>query len=38
LGVPVATGRFQTFMQVALVNNGPVTIVIDSRSQGEVRP
>jgi D-tyrosyl-tRNA(Tyr) deacylase len=29
-GVPVATGRFQTDMQVALVNDGPVTLVIDT--------
>ncbi len=27
----VATGRFQAMMQVALVNNGPVTILLDSR-------
>jgi D-tyrosyl-tRNA(Tyr) deacylase len=38
LGVPVETGRFQAFMEVALVNDGPVTIVIDSRSQNEARP
>lgn len=30
LGVTVATGRFGTAMQVELVNDGPVTIVIDS--------
>ncbi|MFZ7124803.1 MAG: D-aminoacyl-tRNA deacylase [Desulfobacterales bacterium] len=30
-GVRVATGRFRTFMDVRLVNNGPVTLVIDSR-------
>lgn len=30
-GVPVATGRFQTHMEVALVNDGPVTILLDSR-------
>jgi len=29
-GVPVATGVFQASMQVALVNDGPVTIWIDS--------
>jgi len=28
-GVPVATGRFGAMMQVALVNDGPVTIVLD---------
>ncbi len=31
LGVPVATGVFQADMQVSLVNDGPVTILIDSR-------
>jgi D-tyrosyl-tRNA(Tyr) deacylase len=31
--VPVATGEFQAMMQVQLVNDGPVTIVIDSRKQ-----
>ncbi|HWL17881.1 MAG TPA: D-aminoacyl-tRNA deacylase [Opitutus sp.] len=30
-GPPVATGRFGAMMQVALVNDGPVTIVLDSR-------
>ena len=30
-GVHVATGRFQAMMDVALVNRGPVTILIDSR-------
>ena len=29
--VPVETGRFGAEMQVALVNDGPVTILIDSR-------
>ncbi|MGR3376439.1 D-aminoacyl-tRNA deacylase [Salipiger abyssi] len=29
-GVPVATGRFGADMQVALVNDGPVTIWMDS--------
>jgi D-tyrosyl-tRNA(Tyr) deacylase len=29
LGVPVSTGRFGAHMQVALVNDGPVTIWID---------
>lgn len=27
----VATGRFQTMMEVALVNSGPVTLLLDSR-------
>jgi D-tyrosyl-tRNA(Tyr) deacylase len=31
--VPVATGEFQAMMQVELVNDGPVTILIDSRKQ-----
>jgi D-tyrosyl-tRNA(Tyr) deacylase len=30
-GVTVATGRFQTHMDVELVNDGPVTLLIDSR-------
>lgn len=30
-GVPVARGRFQTHMLVELVNDGPVTILLDSR-------
>jgi D-aminoacyl-tRNA deacylase len=29
LGLPVETGRFRTDMQVALVNDGPVTVMID---------
>lgn len=29
LGATVATGRFQTTMQVALVNDGPVTILLE---------
>ncbi len=29
LGVGVATGRFRTDMRVSLVNDGPVTLVID---------
>jgi D-tyrosyl-tRNA(Tyr) deacylase len=31
LGVPVATGRFGADMQVALVNDGPVTLIVDSK-------
>jgi D-tyrosyl-tRNA(Tyr) deacylase len=30
LGIPVATGVFQTVMSVELVNEGPVTILLDS--------
>jgi len=33
LGRPVATGRFAAMMDVALVNNGPVTIVIDTKTR-----
>jgi len=31
LGKPVPAGRFGAYMQVALVNDGPVTIALDSR-------
>lgn len=31
LGKPVPTGRFGAMMDVALVNDGPVTLVLDSR-------
>jgi D-aminoacyl-tRNA deacylase len=30
-GVTVATGEFQAMMRVSLVNDGPVTILLDSR-------
>jgi D-tyrosyl-tRNA(Tyr) deacylase len=30
-GLRVATGRFQAMMQVSLVNDGPVTLLLDSR-------
>ena len=33
LGKPVGKGRFAAEMKVALVNDGPVTIVIDTRSR-----
>ena len=29
-GVPVQTGRFQALMAVSLVNDGPVTLIVDS--------
>lgn len=29
LGATVATGRFRTNMQVTLVNDGPVTVIVD---------
>ena len=32
-GVETATGRFQTHMNVELVNDGPVTLLIDSRKE-----
>ncbi len=32
-GVPVATGEFQAMMQVALINDGPVTLLLDSRKR-----
>jgi len=31
LGRPVATGQFGAMMEVVLVNDGPVTLVLDSR-------
>ncbi len=33
LGRPVATGEFGAMMQVALVNDGPVTLVLDSKQR-----
>ena len=30
IGLKVATGRFQTYMQVEIRNDGPVTIMLDS--------
>jgi D-aminoacyl-tRNA deacylase len=33
LGRPVATGRFGAMMQVALVNDGPVTLLLDTKSR-----
>lgn len=34
-GFPVETGRFGANMQVGLVNDGPVTIVLDSRAPSD---
>jgi D-tyrosyl-tRNA(Tyr) deacylase len=31
LGVPAQTGRFGAMMQVDLVNDGPVTLILDSK-------
>jgi D-tyrosyl-tRNA(Tyr) deacylase len=36
LGVPVQTGRFQARMAVSLVNDGPVTLIIDSPQESTV--
>jgi D-tyrosyl-tRNA(Tyr) deacylase len=33
LGHPVATGQFAALMQVALVNDGPVTLIIDTKTR-----
>jgi D-tyrosyl-tRNA(Tyr) deacylase len=33
LGRPVQTGEFGAMMEVTLVNDGPVTLIIDSRSR-----
>jgi D-tyrosyl-tRNA(Tyr) deacylase len=34
LGIPVATGIFQANMQVHLVNDGPVTFILESPKRG----
>src|SRR5207245_8525954 len=31
LGIPTATGRFGALMQVELVNDGPVTLILESK-------
>ncbi|HLJ92839.1 MAG TPA: D-aminoacyl-tRNA deacylase [Gemmataceae bacterium] len=31
LGIPTASGRFGAMMQVELVNDGPVTLIVDSK-------
>ncbi len=33
LGKPIATGRFGAMMEVSLVNDGPVTVIIDSKAR-----
>ena len=33
LGIPVATGVFQAMMDIELVNQGPVTFILDSRKR-----
>ncbi len=30
-GIPVQTGRFQAMMKVHIVNDGPVTVIVDSK-------
>ena len=37
LGIPVATGRFREHMEVELVNDGPVTLVLDTRDMAGQR-
>jgi len=32
-GIETATGRFQEYMRVELVNDGPVTLLVDSRKE-----
>lgn len=38
LGIPVATGRFGADMQVELINDGPVTIIVDTPAQRVPEP
>lgn len=33
LGVPVVTGSFGAHMEVSLLNDGPVTVIVDSRKR-----
>jgi len=33
VGRPVATGKFAAMMQVSLVNDGPVTLIIDTKTR-----
>jgi D-tyrosyl-tRNA(Tyr) deacylase len=33
MGAPIQTGNFGADMQVTLINNGPVTIVVDSKNK-----
>ncbi|MCL4191191.1 MAG: D-tyrosyl-tRNA(Tyr) deacylase [Thermoguttaceae bacterium] len=37
MGIPVATGRFRAMMQVELVNDGPVTLLLDTRELASTR-
>jgi len=36
-GVHVETGRFQAMMAVHLVNDGPVTLILDSKQKSQIR-
>ena len=36
-GIPVETGQFQAMMDVALVNDGPVTLILDSADRRRPR-
>ena len=33
MGAPIQTGKFGADMQVGLINNGPVTIILDSKNK-----
>jgi D-tyrosyl-tRNA(Tyr) deacylase len=33
MGAPIQTGVFGAEMKVALINNGPVTIIVDSKNK-----
>ena len=37
LGIPVATGQFAADMQVSLINDGPVTLMLDSQDRTKSR-
>jgi D-tyrosyl-tRNA(Tyr) deacylase len=37
LGRPVVTGEFGAMMQVALVNDGPVTLILDSKQREQAQ-
>ena len=37
-GIPVATGRFRAMMDVELVNDGPVTLLLESRKSSPLAP
>jgi D-tyrosyl-tRNA(Tyr) deacylase len=33
MGKPIQTGQFGADMKVSLINNGPVTIILDSKNK-----